>query len=172
MESVALGVENFPQMETLPFQDTEFVSSCLNLARSTPTTIEIVLDLIQSYRRSGTLIDLGCGEGFFLHAASKRGFSATGVEIDEQLVSEAQILNPGVSILLQDMYTTDLIPFDVIYCYLYQKNLLRLRKRLEERLRQRDALVVSLLYEIPQFRPIQVHEGLKIYIYDSSSIRS
>jgi protein-L-isoaspartate O-methyltransferase len=157
-------------MEHLPFQDAEFVSSCLNLARSTPTTIAAVLDIIQTYHSSGKLIDLGCAEGYFVQEASKRGFDAIGIEIDQQLVCEAKKLHPGVSVLLQDMFTIELEPFDVIYCYLYQKTLMQMRKRLEQRLMQRRGLVVSLLYEIPQFQPIHVDKVFGIYLYDSSSI--
>ena len=38
------------------------------------------LDLIQSYKSSGNILDIGCSSGYFLTLASKRGYKSFGIE--------------------------------------------------------------------------------------------
>ena len=49
------------------------------------------LDLIEKYKRGGTILDIGCGLGFFVEVASKSGvaWDAYGVELNSYLVGEA-----------------------------------------------------------------------------------
>jgi 2-polyprenyl-3-methyl-5-hydroxy-6-metoxy-1,4-benzoquinol methylase len=44
------------------------------------------LDRIQRYVRSGTLLEVGCGAGYFLAAARRRGFDVKGLELNNRLV--------------------------------------------------------------------------------------
>jgi len=45
------------------------------------------LNLIKKYHTSGTLLDLGCGLGYFLHGVKKDGvFEATGADISEDAI--------------------------------------------------------------------------------------
>jgi SAM-dependent methyltransferase len=44
------------------------------------------LDIVRRFRSSGTLLDVGCGAGFFLREASNAGFSAQGVEFSHEAV--------------------------------------------------------------------------------------
>lgn len=56
----------------------------VDIARMKQATAEIYLDLLASAEvRSGRLLELGCGHGDFLLAASRRGYSVTGVEFSE-----------------------------------------------------------------------------------------
>jgi 2-polyprenyl-3-methyl-5-hydroxy-6-metoxy-1,4-benzoquinol methylase len=41
------------------------------------------LGLIKKYKSGTTLLDIGCGEGFFLFNASKAGYTAKGIEISQ-----------------------------------------------------------------------------------------
>jgi SAM-dependent methyltransferase len=157
-------------MEQLPFQNVDFLSSCLNLARTTPSTIIKVLDILTQYQPNGTLVDLGCGEGQFVIEAGKRGFISTGVELDRQLVAAAsRHSSPTVVFINQDIFTLELESFDIIYCYLYESTLRKLSPRLIDRLRRRKGLVVSLLYSIPHLNPIHVDDTYQIFVYDTSS---
>lgn len=46
--------------------------------------------LIKKYNHSTSLLDVGCGEGFFLFNASKAGYVAKGVELSQEAVAYAK----------------------------------------------------------------------------------
>ena len=44
------------------------------------------LAIVLRFRQSGTLLDVGCGAGFFVREAAERGFSAQGIEFSREAV--------------------------------------------------------------------------------------
>ncbi len=44
------------------------------------------LDIVRRFRPSGTLLDVGCGAGFFVREASEQGYSAEGIEFSREAV--------------------------------------------------------------------------------------
>ncbi|RJR15678.1 class I SAM-dependent methyltransferase [Candidatus Microgenomates bacterium] len=73
------------------------------------------LKILSKYKRTGSLLDIGCGAGFYLDEAKKRGWSVTGVEMSKQL-SEYANKNLQVKVLNQDFLKTNLKPrkFDIV----------------------------------------------------------
>ncbi len=49
--------------------------------RMKTATFGLRLDLIGAYKKSGTILDVGCATGFFLEKAKERGFRPYGVEL-------------------------------------------------------------------------------------------
>ncbi len=47
-----------------------------------------LLDQFEPYRKTGNLIDVGCGQGWFLDAAKKRGWNVYGTEYSEVAVQK------------------------------------------------------------------------------------
>jgi len=47
------------------------------------------LGLIKKYKNGTTLLDIGCGEGFFLFNASKAGYTTKGIEISQDAAEYA-----------------------------------------------------------------------------------
>ena len=65
---------------------------------------ERVLDSFEPYRKTNKLIDVGCGIGYFLEVAKKRGWEVYGTEFTEEAVKiceekgakmELGVLNPS-----------------------------------------------------------------------------
>jgi len=48
------------------------------------------LGLIERYKNGTHLLDIGCGEGFFLYNASKAGYSTKGIELSQHAVGYAK----------------------------------------------------------------------------------
>ncbi len=46
--------------------------------------------LIKKYKRGTSLLDIGCGEGFFLFNASKAGYTITGIELSQDAAAYAK----------------------------------------------------------------------------------
>jgi 2-polyprenyl-3-methyl-5-hydroxy-6-metoxy-1,4-benzoquinol methylase len=78
--------------------------------------IDRFLQVITRVRASsaGTLLDIGCGQGQFLHRAAQQGFAATGVEMNPVLGARARA--GGVEVVIGDFLGTSLEGrrFDVI----------------------------------------------------------
>jgi len=73
------------------------------------------LDLLRRYRTSGSLLDVGCGAGFFVRAASEAGFRAEGLEMSAEAVAFGSTQN-GVRITQGDLLHSTYAPgsFDVV----------------------------------------------------------
>ena len=48
------------------------------------------VELIKRYKKGTNLLDIGCGEGFFLFSAFKAGYSAKGVELSQDAAAYAK----------------------------------------------------------------------------------
>jgi hypothetical protein len=160
-------------METLPFAECDFHSSHVNLARSTPSTISAVLDIIQSTKIEGKLIDIGCGDGRIVLAASQRGIDSFGIDLDQALIDECNLsAGPLATFAVQDMYLVDLTEFSIMVCYIYQNNLFKLKGQFKRRLEKGNSILVTILYPIPNWNPIKFDPLFNIFVYDLSSIVS
>jgi len=51
-----------------------------------------ILDVLEDYKNPGSLLDLGCGCGFFLKEASERGWQVFGVDPSRKSIDHAKSL--------------------------------------------------------------------------------
>ena len=58
-----------------------------HLSPITEKRFEELLDRFEPYRKSGRLIDVGCGAGLFLRVAAKRGWEVHGTEFGERAIA-------------------------------------------------------------------------------------
>jgi SAM-dependent methyltransferase len=118
-----------------------------------------------------TVYDLGCGDGRVLVAAARRfGARAVGVELDmgrylwSLLVVTALGLLGRVRVIRADLFSVDLSPADVVFCYLLQDTNERLKDKLRKELRP-GARVVSNTFHFSGLPLARVDDELKLYLY-------
>lgn len=101
--------------------------------------------------------DLGCGDGRFLIAASKKyKVTAIGYEINPwpYLLSRLRIgiWHANVSVRFQDFWKADLSKADIVFCYLFPDIMERLKEKLSEELKL-GAKIISCNFGIPGWKP-------------------
>jgi 2-polyprenyl-3-methyl-5-hydroxy-6-metoxy-1,4-benzoquinol methylase len=57
-----------------------------------------VVGLLAPYSAGGLLLDIGCGDGAVVYAASRKGFEAYGVELSDFLIQYATALYPSIRV--------------------------------------------------------------------------
>lgn len=82
-----------------------------------PITAQRYQQLLQRFSRLTTgrkLLDIGCGEGHFVHTAVREGWAATGIDLSESAIRICQKF--GVPARCQDLFDTALEPnsFDIV----------------------------------------------------------
>ncbi|HVF65160.1 MAG TPA: class I SAM-dependent methyltransferase [Casimicrobiaceae bacterium] len=130
--------------------DTPFVVTPDNVVKA-------MLDLAQ-VRPRDRLIDLGSGDGRIVIAAAQRGATATGIEIDANLVERsrerAHAANVGdrTAFVTQDLFETDFAGYDVVTMYLLPDVNRRLAPKLLTTLKP-GARIVSHDYGLGDWPP-------------------
>lgn len=157
-----------------PFQSVHFNGSSLNLARTTHSTIKALFDhlgALDPNQEKPKFLDLGCGDGRLVVEAATRGYDATGVDLEhiDTLSEDVINTNLGCKFIQTDMFEFDIAGFDVITCYIYQRQLQSIRDKLATFL-EGDGVVVTLLYQPIGWTPIFVDELMRIYFYDKTSV--
>jgi 2-polyprenyl-3-methyl-5-hydroxy-6-metoxy-1,4-benzoquinol methylase len=79
-------------------------------------TAESYLDLLhQRGVPSGRLLEVGCGDGYQLHAAERRGYEVTGIEFSDYAAAKARAGLTRGAVLVGDLTTANIAPesFDV-----------------------------------------------------------
>lgn len=72
------------------------------------------LDEFEVYRETGNILDVGCGSGFFLEEAKKRGWHVYGTEFSDELVAICRSKSISMSQGSLNERTFDNLQFDVV----------------------------------------------------------
>jgi SAM-dependent methyltransferase len=108
-------MENIPSKEELDsFYSKYSYSSEGYLSPLTVKSYNTLLDEFEVYRNNGKLLDVGCGRGWFLNEAKKRGWEVYGTEYSEAAVKICE--NNGIKMTAGKL-SSDSFPqneFDVI----------------------------------------------------------
>ena len=80
-----------------------FFHACLEDEESYRAYFARKLDDLQRYQRSGRLLDVGCGAGFFLDAARERGYDIAGVDLSPVPVAYARD-TLGIEVTMGSLY--------------------------------------------------------------------
>jgi len=145
----------------------------ISLGGYEPTPLPIVEAMLRlaGVQPGDVVFDLGSGDGrIVIMAAEKFGARGVGIEIDEKLVEEsrktveAKRLQDKVKILHANAFDVDLRPADVVTLYVGSTTLELLRAHMERTMRP-GTRVVSHQYEIPGWRPNQVLDLERVFLY-------
>lgn len=112
-------------------------------------------------------VELGCGDGRLLAAASKRGARSVGYEINPALwliawVRNAQ--NPDVSVRLGNLWSYSLHEADAVMVFLVPRTMARLGTKVEAEMRQHTRLA-SYIFPLPDRKPFRKHKSWFIYTF-------
>ena len=132
-----------------------------SLAPYVPTPMDVV-DRMLTLARVGpgdVVYDLGCGDGrIVIAAAQKFGARGVGVDIDANLINEAEMraraagVDRRVSFRIQDALTVDVSDATVVTLYLLSASNVKLRPILTKQLRK-GARIVSHSFAIGDWEP-------------------
>ena len=119
--------------------------------------VEKILELAE-VKSTDVVYDLGCGDARSLVTAAQRyGATGFGVDIDVRIVNLARenVRRHGVEHLVQiklgDMFSLDLSKADVVFVYLLDRTLERLRPQLEKM--RPGARIIAHEYPLPGVKP-------------------
>lgn len=141
----------------IPFVSPAFRKICLPYVPATHRQIQNVVQALKG--RSGSLIDLGSGDGRIVLAAAKHGFKSRGIELNAWLVwySRFQALINGLSantvFVRQDLWKCNLGKYNNIVIFGVDQMMEDIEKKLIGELRN-DALVIACRFPLPNTCPV------------------
>ncbi|XP_048832453.1 ATP synthase subunit C lysine N-methyltransferase [Brienomyrus brachyistius] len=159
-----------------PFVTPAFRKVCLPFVPATPAQINNVLKLLRY--RTGTLVDIGSGDGRIVIAAAKQGFQAVGFELNPWLVwySRYRAWREGVhhntAFYRTDLWKVNFSQYSNIVIFGVPQMMVPLENKLQLDL-SGAARVVACRFPFPTWEPDAVTgEGIDaVWAYDSKSFR-
>jgi len=108
------------------------------------------------------VVDLGCGDGRLMRAATKLGARAIGYEISFYLYWIAKMLHSG-DVRYQNFWNADLSEADVIFCFIGPRAMARFELEKWETLKLGCRVIVHA-FALPNLEPTAT--DLHVYRYD------
>ena len=136
---------------------------------TSPERVKVMLELAE-LKPGMKVYDLGSGDGRFLIGAAGLGAEAVGVEIDPfvLLLSRIRIFfsphRDRIRVRWGSLWKASFHDADVIFVFLMPWNMTKFQRMLEGQLKP-GALVISGVFEFPEWDPYKRLDGLKVYAY-------
>ncbi len=142
---------------------------------SKPKVIQTVLkELTKLKIKPQTIYELGAGRAGFLRAARQRFPQAKLVGIEYSFLPlflgkiQSALTNSKIEFIKKNIFTVDLGPAEVIYCYLNVDMMKRLEPILKKECRM-GTIIISYQFPLPHLVPIKTislnNDKDKIYFY-------
>jgi len=132
------------------------------------TLFELLPKDLQTSNKVPVLVDLGSGDGRIVIEAAKKGFDATGYEINPWLVwyarrkARAAGVENNAKFVLQNFWDQNLSKVDVVTIFGVNNVMERLAQKLESELSQ-GSVLVSNSFRIPKWKPLDMKDDLWLY---------
>ncbi|XP_072219690.1 ATP synthase subunit C lysine N-methyltransferase [Leuresthes tenuis] len=160
-----------------PFVAPALRKVCLPFVPATTVQVENVLKVLQA--RSGTLVDIGSGDGRIVIAAAKHGFQASGFELNPWLVwySRFKAWREGVhrstSFHISDLWKVSFAQYSNVVIFGVPQMMDQLEHKLASEL-PITAKVVACRFPFPTWVPEHTEgEGIDtVWVYDSKTFQS
>ncbi|TRY92349.1 hypothetical protein DNTS_013311, partial [Danionella cerebrum] len=161
---------------TGPFVAPALRKVCLPFVPATSTQIENVLSVLKS--RSGSLVDIGSGDGRIVIAAAKRGFNAVGFELNPWLVWYSRYkawregVRPSTSFHISDLWKVSFSEYSNVVIFGVPQMMEQLEEKLQREL-QHSARVIACRFPFPTWTPDGVTgEGIDtVWVYNAKNFK-
>lgn len=161
---------------TGPFVAPALRKVCLPFVPATGTQLENVFSVLKG--RSGSLVDIGSGDGRIVIAAAKRGFKAVGFELNPWLVwySRYKAWREGVhhstSFYISDLWKVSFSEYTNVVIFGVPQMMEQLEVKLQMEL-QSSAKVVACRFPFPTWTPNDVAgEGIDtVWVYNAKTFK-
>ncbi|XP_059201356.1 ATP synthase subunit C lysine N-methyltransferase [Centropristis striata] len=160
-----------------PFVAPALRKVCLPFVPATTAQLENVFKVLRA--RSGTLVDIGSGDGRIVIAAAKHGFQASGFELNPWLVwySRYKALREGVhrsaSFHISDLWKVSFSQYSNVVIFGVPQMMDQLELKLASELPS-TAKVVACRFPFPTWVPERTAgEGIDtVWVYDAMTFKS
>ncbi|XP_019724932.1 protein FAM173B [Hippocampus comes] len=160
-----------------PFVAPALRKICLPFVPATTAQVENVLNALRA--RSGTLVDIGSGDGRIVIAAARHGFLASGFELNPWLVwySRYKAWREGVhrstSFHISDLWKVSFAQYSNVVIFGVPQMMDKLELKLESELPS-SAKVVACRFPFPNWVPEHIAgEGVDtVWVYNAESFKS
>ncbi|XP_044074656.1 ATP synthase subunit C lysine N-methyltransferase [Siniperca chuatsi] len=160
-----------------PFVTPALRKICLPFVPATTAQVENVFGVLRG--RSGTLVDIGSGDGRIVIGAAKHGFQATGFELNPWLVwySRYKAWREGVhhssSFHISDLWKVSFAQYSNVVIFGVPQMMDHLELKLASEL-PRTAKVVACRFPFPTWVPEHTAgEGIDtVWVYDAKTFKS
>ncbi|CAK9808251.1 ATP synthase subunit C lysine N-methyltransferase [Anthophora quadrimaculata] len=157
----------------IPFVSPAFRKICLPYVPATTQQVQNVLQALKG--RSGSLIDLGSGDGRVVFAAAKAGFKAHGIELNPWLIwySRLKALTTGLSsqttFIKQNLWKHNLRGYNNIVLFGVDQMMEDVETKFINEL-QKDSVIIACRFPLPSMNAIKiVGEGVDtVWMYKIS----
>ncbi|XP_046753897.1 ATP synthase subunit C lysine N-methyltransferase isoform X1 [Diprion similis] len=158
----------------LPFVSPALRKVCLPYVPATTQQVENVLQALKG--RSGTLVDLGSGDGRIVMAAAKKGFKADGVELNPWLIAYSRFtaitrgLSTRVTFFRKDLWKFNLKKYDNVVIFGVQQMMDEVEEKFNSELK-RDSLIIACRFPLPNLEPVAIlgHGVDTVWVYKSAA---
>ncbi|XP_012683385.1 protein FAM173B-like [Clupea harengus] len=162
---------------TGPFVAPALRKICLPFVPATSVQVENVFKVLQ--QRTGSLVDIGSGDGRIVIAAAKKGFRAVGFELNPWLVwySRYRAWREGVhhstSFYISDLWKVSFAQYSNVVIFGVPQMMEKLEDKLGREL-QSSARVVACRFPFPSWVPDDTAgEGIDtVWVYDAKTVQS
>ncbi|KAK2588650.1 hypothetical protein KPH14_006416 [Odynerus spinipes] len=168
--AVTGGLATAISVVCIPFVSPAFRRICLPYVPATNQQVQNVLQALKG--RSGSLIDLGSGDGRIVLAAAKAGFKSYGIELNPWLVWYSRLmavtkgLSSQTSFLRRDLWKCNLRDYDNVVIFGVEQMMEDIEQKFNTEL-QRDSVIIACRFPLPNKDPIAtIGEGVDaVWIY-------
>lgn len=142
----------------VPFVTPALRRVCLPYVPATTKQVENVISALKG--RSGSLIDIGSGDGRIVLEAAQNGFKSHGVELNLVLVMYSKIKafmagqRGSATFARQDLWKTNFRKYDNVVIFGVEQMMLELEQKLQKEVPS-QGVVVACRFPFPNWKPSQ-----------------